>query len=349
MEAWQESLQRSVTTAQQLAERFDVDVAALTAVAERYPLRITPHILQLIESPGDPLGRQFIPDPRELETGGLPEDPLAEEAYSPLPALVHRYSDRALLLAAGSCAAYCRFCTRKRRVGCAGGKVSFGEIEQALGYIEAHTEIRDVLISGGDPLLMTDALLRQLLDRLQRLPHVEMIRIGSRVPVVLPERITDSLCRLLAGYRPLYLNTHFNHPRELTPESRQACQRLADAGVILGNQTVLLRGVNDDAATLLELCRGLLRIRVRPYYLHQLDLTAGAGHFRTPLATGLTIMNRLRGAITGLGIPQFVVDLPGGKGKVPLLPETLQATADGWLIRTPQGELVSYGDPPGTL
>lgn len=348
MEPWQESLLRSVTSAEQLAQQFDIDAAAVAGVAERYPLRITPHILGLIDVPDDPLGRQFIPDPRELESGGLPDDPLAEEAHSPLPALVHRYPDRALLLAAGSCAGYCRFCTRKRRVGCPNGKVSFGEIEQALSYIEQHPEIRDVLISGGDPLLMTDLLLKQLLDRLQRIEHVELIRIGSRVPVVLPERITENLCRLLSGYRPLYLNTHFNHPRELSPESFAACTRLADAGVVLGNQTVLLREINDDADTLLELCRGLLCMRVRPYYLHQLDLTAGAGHFRTPLATGLAIMNTLRGAITGLAIPQYVVDLPGGKGKVPLLPDTLQTTTDGWLIRTPQGELVRYSDPPDT-
>jgi len=346
MEAWQESLLGSVASAGELSQRLPVDSAAVARVAERYPLRITPHILKLIRAPGDPFWRQFVPDARELADDGQLADPLAEERYSPVPALVHRYPDRALLLASGSCACYCRFCTRKRRVGCASGKISFGEIEQALDYIEEHAEIRDVLISGGDPLLMTDLLLGQILKRLRGLPQVEIIRIGSRVPVVLPERITDGLCRLLAAHQPLYLNTHFNHPLELTAEAAAACQRLASAGVVLGNQTVLLRGVNDNPGTILELCRGLLKLRVRPYYLHQMDLTAGTAHFRTPLATGLEIMNQLRGRITGLAIPQFVVDLPGGKGKVPLLPDTLQRQGHNYLIRTPQGEQVRYADPP---
>ncbi len=287
MDLWQQRLKQSITTPQQLAQHFDVDVAALEAVVERYPMRITPHYLGLIREPGDPIWLQCVPDPRELSEEGLAEDPLNEENLSPVPNLVHRYSDRALFLVSGTCATYCRFCTRKRKVGCPSMRVSFNEVRAGIDYIAATPQISDVLLSGGDPLLMSDLLLKDILDRLRRIPHVQIIRIGTRVPVTLPERITEGLCEVLRQYQPLYINTHFNHPREITPETEVACARLADAGVALGNQTVLLRGVNDDAQTLLELMRGLLKIRVRPYYLHQMDLTAGTGHFRTQVEEGL--------------------------------------------------------------
>ncbi len=273
---------------------------------------------------------------------GLIADPLAEGAHAPVPAVVHRYPDRALLLAGTTCALYCRFCTRKRKVGCAGEQLSFGALLDGIEYIARTPAIRDVLLSGGDPLLLSDVLLGEVLGRLQRIPHVEMIRIGSRVPVTLPERVTGNLCSLLRRHHPVYLNTHFNHPRELAPEAAEACRKLADAGVPLGNQTVLLRGVNDDPQTMLELLRGLLQLRVRPYYLHQMDLVAGTGHFRTRVETGLEIMRVLRGQVTGLAIPHYVIDLPGGKGKVPLLPETVLATGDTLLLRSPAGEMVEY-------
>lgn len=342
MEPWQQSLKDSLTDPVLLAARFGLDPEPLARVAARYPLRITPHYLGLLQGPDDPLWRQCVPDPRELEAGGLEDDPLAEAGYSPVPAVVHRYPDRVLLLAGTSCALYCRFCTRKRKVGCAGEQLSFGALLDGIAYIERTPQVKDVLVSGGDPLLLPDLLLDELLGRLCRIPHVEMIRIGSRVPVTLPERVTEGLCRLLRRHHPVYLNTHFNHPRELTDEAAAACARLADAGVPLGNQTVLLKGVNDDPATLLELLRGLLRIRVRPYYLHQMDLVAGAGHFRTRVETGLAILRTLRGQVSGMAIPHYVIDLPGGKGKVPLLPETVESLGDTIVLRAPDGGRVEY-------
>ncbi len=342
MELWQQSLKNSLTDPRQLAARFGIDPAPLAAVAARYPLRITPHYLGLLQGPGDPLWRQCVPDPRELDGAGLAEDPLAEEAHAPTPAVVHRYPDRVLLLAGTSCALYCRFCTRKRKVGCAGEQLSFGALLDGIAYIERTPAVRDVLLSGGDPLLLSDSLLGEVLERLHKIPHVETIRIGSRVPVTLPERITEGLCAVLRRHHPLYLNTHFNHPRELTVEAAEACRRLADAGLPLGNQTVLLRGVNDDPATMLELVRGLLRIRVRPYYLHQMDLVAGGNHFRTRVETGLAILQALRGQVSGLAIPHYVIDLPGGKGKVSLLPETIERLGDTLVLRTPGGERVEY-------
>jgi lysine 2,3-aminomutase len=342
MELWQQNLKDSLTAPAELAARFGVDPARLARVAARYPLRITPHYLGLLREPGDPLWRQCVPDPRELDAGDLEDDPLAEGSHAPLPAVVHRYPDRVLLLAGTSCALYCRFCTRKRKVGCAGEAISFGALTEGIRYIERTRSIRDVLLSGGDPLLLSDALLGEVLGRLQKIPHVEMVRIGSRVPVTLPERITDGLCTVLRRHHPLYLNTHFNHPREITPEAAEACRRLADAGVPLGNQTVLLRGVNDDPGVMLELVRGLLRIRVRPYYLHQMDLVAGTGHFRTPVENGLAILKELRRETSGMAVPLYVIDLPGGKGKVPLSPETIEHRGETLVLVTPEGERVAY-------
>jgi lysine 2,3-aminomutase len=342
METWQQSLQQSITDPARLAAHFAIDAAPLTAVAARYPLRITPHYLRLIEAPGDPIWRQCVPDLAELAADDLAADPLAEENLSPVPAVIHRYPDRAVLLAANACAVYCRFCTRKRRVGCAGGELPLTELRAGIDYIARTPAIRDVILSGGDPLLLPDPLLAEILERLQRIPHLEMIRIGSRVPVTLPERITEELTVLLRRFHPLYINTHFNHPREITPESTDACRRLADAGIVLGNQTVLLRGVNDRPEVLAELFKGLLRLRVRPYYLHQMDLVRGTGHFRTKVEAGLEIMRQLRGPLSGLAIPQYVIDLPGGKGKIPLLPEYVVQRGEAMLLRTPAGEEVSY-------
>ncbi|MCF6178809.1 MAG: KamA family radical SAM protein [Geopsychrobacter sp.] len=342
-EPWQQQLRGLLTDPVELAERFNLDPQVLKAVTERYPLRISKAVLDLIETPGDPIWRQFIPDPRELEATGL-VDPLGEEDLSPVPSVVHRYPDRALFLVSGSCASYCRFCTRKRRVGCAGSAPSFRELRAGIDYIAATPQIRDVLFSGGDPLLLPDAVLGDLLDRVHQIPHVEILRIGSRVPLTLPQRITPALCTLLKRFSPLYLNTHFNHPRELTDEALAVCNLLADHGIVLGNQTVLLKGVNDDPEVIRELFFKLLKMRVRPYYLHQMDLVRGGEHFRTPLNCGLNIMAELRGKVTGMACPQFVVDLPGGKGKVPLLRDALSQNKQKTYIRSAADEIIDYPD-----
>lgn len=342
MEAWQQSLRAAINSPRQLAERFGIDPTPLEAVCSRYPLGITPYYAGLIKELGDPIWRQCVPDPAELDDQGLPADPLAEEQHSPVPAIVHRYPNRALLLAGNSCAGYCRFCTRKRRVGRKDAQISFGELQQGVDYIARSKQIRDVLVSGGDPLLLNDSMLDDLIGRLRGIPHVELIRIGTRVPVVLPERITDSLCRILKKHAPLYINTHFNHPQEQTVESWQACARLVDAGVVLGNQTVLLKGVNDSTDTLLELNRNLLQMRIRPYYLHQMDLTAGTGHFRVNLKVGRDLFQSLRGKITGMGIPQYVIDLPGGKGKVPVNNDYVESWEGDAVLSAPDGSRVVY-------
>lgn len=334
---WKSQLADSITTPAQLAKRFGIDPEPLRAVAARYPLRITPHYLNLIEKPGDPIWRQCVPALNELVVDDLPEDSLNESAFSPSPAVVHRYPDRALLLVSGQCAGYCRFCTRKNRVGTAALAFSAKQVSEGVAYIASSPGIRDVILTGGDPLLLDDDRLEEILTSLYKIPHVEMIRIGSRVPVTLPERITPQLCQLLARFQPLYLNTHFNHPRELVAASIGACMRLADAGIPLGNQTVLLRGVNDDPKVMAELCRGLLKMRVRPYYLHHLDQAGGTAHFRVPVERGLEIITAMRGHISGLAIPQYVVDPPGGQGKVPLLPENLLEVGETFKVRTSCG------------
>lgn len=346
MEAWQQQLADSLTTAADLQARFGVAATQLEAVIARYPMRITPYYAGLIQHRDDPIWRQCVPDAAELDDAGLPTDPLAEEAHAVAPTLVHRYPDRGLLLAGNTCAGYCRFCTRKRRVGRPEHNISFGALQQGIEAIAARPQIRDVLISGGDPLLLSDPMLDELLGRLKKIDHVEIIRIGSRIPVVLPERITEALCNVLRRHRPLYLNSHFNHPRELTIQSWQACRRLLDAGVILGNQTVLLKGINDDGGTLLELNRGLLQMGVRPYYLHQMDLTAGTGHFRVRVEKGLELVRSLTGRITGMGIPRYVIDLPGGKGKVQVCGDTVESWGDELVLRAQDGTRVVYRQNP---
>ena len=334
---WKQQLANSITTPEQLAGHFDIDPEPMRAVAARYPLLITPHYFNLIEKPGDPIWRQCVPDPGELAVDDLPEDSLNEQAFAPVPAVVHRYPDRALLMVSGRCAGYCRFCTRKSRVGTEGLCFSRVQIDEGIAYISETPEIRDVILTGGDPLLRDDDFLEALLTKIQQIRHVEMVRIGSRVPVTLPDRITSRLCQLLSRFQQLYLNTHFNHPRELTTESAAACTRLANAGIPLGNQTVLLNGVNDDPDVVIELCRGLLKMRVRPYYLHHPDQARGTAHFRVPVERGLEIIAGLRGQVSGLGIPQYVVDPPGGEGKVPLLPENLLGLGGLFRVQTASG------------
>ena len=340
MEAWEKSLKNSVTSPEELSGLFRVEASALAAVVARYPMRITPYYLGLIESAGDPIWRQCVPDPAELGDLLQSPDPLDEERLSPVPGLIHRYPDRVVWLATSACAVYCRFCMRKRGVGCAA--MAPANPEDAVAYIAAHPEIRDVVLSGGEPLLLPDDRIEAILSALQRIPHVEMVRIGTRVPVTLPERITPKLVRLLKRYQPLYINTHFNHPREITPEAAQACALLADAGIPLGNQTVLLKGVNDDLQVMRSLMRRLLSIRVRPYYLHQVDLVRGTAHFRTAVSRGVALLDGLRGHTSGLAVPHYVIDLPGGKGKVDVASGRPGADGSSYLFTNYLGEEIEY-------
>jgi lysine 2,3-aminomutase len=345
MEKWQQILNASITSPEQLNQRFELDAGPLQKVARRYPMRITPYYLDLIKAPGDPIWRQCVPDPRELADDGQHEDPLHEEELSPVPGLIHRYPDRVVWLVSSSCAVYCRFCMRKRRIGCAAETSDGATRESVLRYIGENHGIRDVILSGGDPLLLDDEALEEILSRLRAIPHVEIIRIGSRVPVTLPARVTRGLCRMLKKYHPLYINTHFNHPQEITVEAAKACAMLSDAGIPLGNQTVLLKEVNDDPAVMKRLMQLLLKIRVRPYYIHQMDLVKGTAHFRTRIEHGIEIMESLRGHTSGMASPHYVIDLAGGKGKVPLMRDYVDRVGENTLrIRNYRGEMVEYID-----
>jgi lysine 2,3-aminomutase len=319
------------------------------AIAAGLPLSITPYYASLIDpsDPNDPIRRQCVPRAEELEAGeGDLRDPLGEDSYSPAKNLVQRYPDRALLLVTDRCSVYCRFCTRARMVGRDGGARSEDVLRPAIEHLRAHPEIREVILSGGDPLVMSTPRLRRILELVKSVPHVDLLRLGTRAPVVLPMRITPSLCRTLREFAPLWLMTHFNHPREVTPEAKAACDRLADHGIPVMNQAVLLRGINDDAATLEALFRALVRARVRPYYLLQADVMKGTAHLRTPLERGLEIMATLQGRLSGIALPKFIVDTPGGHGKVPLTPPAIVRREAGktWL-RTWRGIEVAYPDP----
>src|SRR5881296_999188 len=319
METWRQALAKSITKPEELAKHLDVDPDAIAAVVAEYPMRITPMWMQLIQERGDAFWRQVVPEPEELTDDSPADDPLHEELDSPVPHLVHRYPDRVLLMVTNQCPIYCRFCTRKRLVG-KPGFLKKGELDLAIAYLRDHTEVRDVILSGGDPLLLPDHLLERILKALRTIPHLELIRIGSRVPGSLPERITPKLCEIVKKYHPIYMNLHFNHPDELTPDVKAACGRLADAGVPLGAQTVLLKGVNDDPEVMKRLVHQLLLARVKPYYLYQADLTKGTNHFRTTVETGMNIIRALQGHTSGMAVPDFVIDAPGGGGKIPVLP-----------------------------
>ena len=323
--------------------------SGIARAAERFPLAITPYYASLIREPNDrdPVWRMAVPQLQELfDPPFLKDDPLAEDHVMPVPGLVHRYHDRALLLVTLACAMYCRYCTRKRVAGMRETCISTARLDQAVDYLKAHPEVRDVVVSGGDPFTMATPVLEKVLSALRRVPSVEIIRIGSRTPVTLPFRITDELVSVLRKYHPVYVNTHFNHPNEITPEAAEACNRLADAGVPIGNQSVLLKGVNDDPRIIEQLCRGLVRMRVRPYYLFQCDLVRGVEHFRTRVSKGIEIMEYLRGRLSGLAIPTFVVDAPGGGGKIPVLPNYVVSTSPTHtVLRNFEGMLVSYPEP----
>ena len=341
MEQWQQILASSITRPEEMSGRFSVDTWTLGEVVIRFPMRITPYYLGLIEEPGDPIWRQCVPDVRELDKDPLPCDPLNEKWFSPVPGLIHRYPDRVIWLVSSTCATVCRFCLRKHQAGRGKSNLN-GSDDIVLKYIEKTPVVRDVILSGGDPLLLSDDILENLLTGLRRISHVEIVRIHSRVPVVLPERITPELCGLLKKFHPLFINTHFNHPAEVTPQSSEACFMLADAGIPLGNQTVLLKDVNDDPAVMKTLMQRLLSIRVRPYYIHQADLVQGTRHFHVSVDRGLEILSGLRGHTTGLAVPYYMIDLPGGKGKAPVLPEGVQRQGDRLLLRNYLGEVVDY-------
>ncbi|MFZ6033317.1 MAG: KamA family radical SAM protein [Melioribacter sp.] len=342
MELWQQMIRDSIHTVDQLVEKFNIDRKVAEELDEFFQARINPYYLSLIRYPGDPIWLQCVPDVKELEDLDGYEDPLLEDAMSPVPNITHRYPDRVLFLTTSQCGMYCRFCTRKRKVGNS-DKISMRQLESAFKYLEEHTEVRDVIMSGGDPLMLTDTMLEKIIKRIRQIPHIEIIRIGTKMPCVLPHRITPKLVEMLKKYHPIYINTHFNHPWEITPESTKACQMLVDAGFPVNNQAVLMKGVNDDPQVLKELFLKLLKIRVRPYYLFMADETRGANHFRTSLDKGLEIMFALRGNISGLAIPHFVIDAPGGGGKIPVLPDyILHRDEEKIVMRNYQNKIYVY-------
>ncbi len=348
---WRWQIRHRIRTFEQLAQAFPAlqRQTRIAEVASRYPLAITPYYLSVIQKPdySDPVFSQAVPQSRELlDPSFLHADPLAEEQDMPVPGLIHRYRDRALLMTTTMCSMYCRHCTRKRVAGTRECTISVEQLRRATEYLKAHPEITDVILSGGDPLTMSTSLLERIVQAVRAVPSVEIIRIGTRTPVVLPQRITDELVKMLSKYHPVWINTHFNHPQELTPESRAALAKLANAGIPLGNQSVLLRGINDDPRIMESLCRGLVRERVRPYYMFQCDLVRGVEHFRTPISRGIEIMEYLRGRLSGLAIPTYVVDAPHGGGKLPLLPNYIVSVSPTHtVLRNFEGMLINYPEP----
>ncbi len=326
------------------AEKKDIE-----AVLKRFRMAITPYYASLID-PEDkhcPVRLQAIPRlPETFEDPADEDDPLHEDVDSPVPGLTHRYPDRVLLLVTNICSMNCRHCTRRRLVGFEDVHMSDANIDAAVEYIRKTPIVRDVLISGGDPLVLSDEKLERVIRKLREIEHVEVIRIGSRVPVVMPQRITDNLVSMLAKYHPIYLNTHFNHPKEITAESKAACEKLANAGIPLGNQSVLLRDVNDCPMTMKKLVQKLLTIRVKPYYIYQCDLSMGISHFRTSVSKGIEIIENLRGHTTGMAVPTFVVDAPGGGGKTPVMPNYLISQNEKRIVlRNYEGVITTYTEP----
>lgn len=350
-EDWRWQMANRLTSLAQLHERWPafVPTPGQLRVERRFPFALTPYYLSLIQKPDftDPIFRMAVPHAHEeKEVDALFRDPLGEEAHTPVAGLVHRYPDRAVLLLNGLCPTYCRHCTRKRFVGLEVGAASTKQIEGWASYLRATPSIKDVILSGGDPLTLSDARLERVLTAISAVPSVEMIRIGTRIPVLMPMRITDALCAMLERYHPLWVVTHFNHPQELTPLAARACERLLRAGIPVNNQAVLLRGINDNPDTIEALCRGLMKMRVRPYYLHQSDLVHGIEHLRTPISRGIQIMEALRGRLGGLAIPLYVLDLPQGGGKIPILPNYVVSRSPEYtILRNFEGRIVSYPEP----
>lgn len=338
---WSEILKQSITSVNDLSQEIP-NKNEIKPIADLYPMKVNPYFMAVALKAGPPLLKQIIPDLPELEDPDGLEDPLAEDSNSPTPHLTHRYPDRVLFCISSECAVHCRFCTRKRKTG-KWQPIQDAHILKGVEYIRGHKEVTDVLLSGGDPLLLSDQKLEWILKMIREIPHVDFIRIGSRVPGVLPQRITIELVEMIQKYHPVYMNCHFNHPDEITSEVVHALNRLANAGIPLGSQTVLLKGVNDSSQVIAKLMKQLLRYRVKPYYLLQGDLTIGTFHFRTTVQKGLEIMKELRGNISGLAIPQYVIDLPGGGGKIPLLPDYEVHEMDQKLfIKNGQGKQFVY-------
>jgi len=342
-EDWKQLLKQGITSPKQVNKKFKVDVEELNSVVEQYPMMISKYFYDLIDEVDDPIWKQCVPDIKELQDPYGSDDPLDEEGQSHAPGLVHRYPDRALMCVSNSCATYCRFCTRKRRVGISYNNFTNDDLLKQLEYLKKTPSIRDVVVSGGDPFLLSDEKIELILKKLRTIPHIEIIRIGSRIPCTLPQRITPQLCDMLKKYHPIYLNIHFNHPKEITEESARACGLLADAGIPLGSQSVLLKGVNDDPETMKKLVQKLLKIRVKPYYLFQMDLVKGTYHFRTRVETGINIIDNLVGYTSGLGVPRYVIDSPGGGGKIPIQPDYIQSIEDDKVVmRNYEGKIYVY-------
>ncbi|MEM0896257.1 MAG: KamA family radical SAM protein [Verrucomicrobiota bacterium] len=349
---WKWQLRNQVTSLERLESRIvltEEERSGVLLSGTKLALAVTPHFFNLInpEDPEDPIRRQVIPRIEETwESDYEMSDPCGEDSHMPVPGLVHRYPDRVLFLVTDRCASYCRYCTRSRVVSGAGEQSLSTNFDAAFDYLEKHTEIRDVLLSGGDPLLLSDARLEKFLSRLRAIPHIEFIRIGSRIPVFLPQRITPELCKMLKKYHPLWMSVHVNHPREITTEVKEGFERLVDHGIPVGNQSVLLRGVNDELETMRTLIHKLLRCRVRPYYLYQCDLIQGSSHLRTSVSKGIELIEGLRGHTTGYSIPQFVIDAPGGGGKVPINPDyVIHRDKERVVFRNFEGKVFEYPEP----
>ncbi|OGP88462.1 MAG: lysine 2,3-aminomutase [Deltaproteobacteria bacterium RBG_16_48_10] len=349
---WRWQLRHRVTTLDQLKEILELTPEEIEGIQHskgRLALAVTPYFVSLMDpiNPNCPIRRQAIPRIEEFHVSTSDMvDPCGEDKDSPVPGLVHRYPDRVLLLVTDQCAAYCRYCTRRRLVGSHEKSITQGNFEEVLKYLRSHRKVRDVLLSGGDPLLLENERLEEILSRLRTIPHLELLRIGTRAPVTLPQRITSGLARMLRKYHPLMISIHFTHPKEITDSVKKACSELADAGIPLGSQTVLLKSINDKPYIMKKLVHELLKIRVRPYYIYQCDLAVGTEHFRTSVATGIQIIEKLRGYTTGYAVPTYVIDAPGGGGKIPIEPDYLVSRGKGKIIlRNYEGKVFKYPEP----
>jgi lysine 2,3-aminomutase len=348
---WRWQLSNRVNSLEEIGEILQLtdDEREGLSAPDKFRVDVTPYFISLIDpvDPDDPIRRQIIPTGRELRTfTGMMEDSLAEDRHSPVPGLVHRYPDRVLMLVTTQCASYCRYCTRSRIVGDPTQNFNRREHEAQLEYLRRTPQVRDVLISGGDGLTLAPKLFESIIRGIREIPHIEIIRIGSRVPVFMPQRVDDELCEMLARYHPMWINLHFNHPNEITPEVARACDKLTRAGIPLGNQSVLLAGINDCVHIQRALVHELVKIRVRPYYIYQCDLVEGAGHFRTPVGKGLEIIEGLRGHTSGYAVPQYIVDAPGGGGKIPVMPNYLISYSDHKVVlRNYEGYITTYEEP----
>ena len=348
---WRWQLSHRLNTTEEIGKVIPLTESETKALNSTglFRVDVTPYFISLInpDDPDDPVRKQVIPRADELQAfTAMMEDSLSEDRHSPVPGLVHRYPDRVLMLVTTQCASYCRYCTRARIVGDPSAQFSRAEFELQIDYLKRTPQVRDVLLSGGDPLVLAPKVLEEILSRLSEIPHIEILRIGSRVPVFMPMRVTDELCDMLQKYHPLWLNIHVNHPNEITKELAEACDRMSRAGIPLGNQSVLLAGINDNVHIQRQLVQSLIRMRVRPYYLYQCDLVEGVGHFRTPVAKGIEIMEGLRGHTSGFAVPQYTIDAPGGGGKIPVSPNYVLSMSDHKVIlRNFEGTITTYEEP----